>query len=508
MTSSIYNKFRRITSNQLYLPEIDGIRFLAISLVVLFHIHGYFVAKTSAAFSDAPDNYRLLNTFLEHGNRGVELFFVLSGFILCLPFAHQYINNGKKVLLSKYYLRRLTRLEPPYFIAMTAILLMQLAIHVKPPSVLFPSWLASLIYSHNIIYHHKSFLTTVAWSLEIEIQFYLVAPILFRALLVQKHLRRYMILATYAALLLLQYYYPPKVVTIYAFAEYFLAGILLADLYVSNTFADLFRNRLIIPISIICLTAIIYWPFRSLAAMPYMPMLSRILFPFTIALFFYTVLKNEVIKKVFSYKFIPVIGGMCYSLYLLHYTIISVLGRFTMGFHLTEYYIPNLLLQFFLIGVPVLAISSVYYYFIERPFMSSKWLDMLIKKNKTTTETNPLPIPLSTEGNEPESITDIVRLFVAETSGCNINDINVMTRIEEDLGITGTDAIELLIAFGKEFKVDVSNFMAADYFHGEGHSWLNPGYKPNKKTLLIAHLIKAVSAGKLDESVTKSKISE
>ena len=44
MAISIYNKLRRITSNQLYFPEIDGIRFLAIILVILFHAHGYFLA--------------------------------------------------------------------------------------------------------------------------------------------------------------------------------------------------------------------------------------------------------------------------------------------------------------------------------------------------------------------------------------------------------------------------------------------------------------------------------
>src|SRR5580704_5489875 len=132
MLSNIYNKFRRITTNQLYFPEIDGIRFLAIILVVLFHTHGYFMGKSTMKFTDDPGQYNLLNTFLVNGDRGVELFFVLSGFILCLPFAHHYINNGKKVSLKKYFLRRVTRLEPPYFIAMTVIFLLSVLMNTRP----------------------------------------------------------------------------------------------------------------------------------------------------------------------------------------------------------------------------------------------------------------------------------------------------------------------------------------------------------------------------------------
>jgi hypothetical protein len=38
----------------------------------------------------------------------------------------------------------------------------------------------------------------------------------------------------------------------------------------------------------------------------------------------------------------------------------------------------------------------------------------------------------------------------------------------EDLGIYGDDATDLLISYGKRFNVDVSKFMAADYFKGKG----------------------------------------
>ncbi len=394
MISGIYNKFRRITSSQLYFPEIDGIRFLAIVLVVLFHTHGYFIGKSPVKYTD-ESQYTLLNTLLVNGDRGVELFFVLSGFILCLPFAHHYINNGKKVSLKRYYLRRVTRLEPPYFIAMTAILLMHLVLKIWPVSVILPSWLASLIYSHNIIFHRTPLLTVVAWSLEIEIQFYIFAPLLFRLLALNKFARRSVLFTATVLFTFLQRWYHPPFTSIYGFAQYFLIGILLADFYVSNTAAALFNKKWMVFPAIICLLLILYLPIKVV----FLPVkiapgsldsffFARLCFPFLLGLFYYIVLKNDLVRRVFSYKFIPVIGGMCYSVYLLHYTIISLFGRFTLGFHITSHYLPNLILQIVLLGIPVLVISSVFYFYIERPFMSGKWLDMLIKKDKKEEGTN------------------------------------------------------------------------------------------------------------------------
>jgi acyl carrier protein len=85
------------------------------------------------------------------------------------------------------------------------------------------------------------------------------------------------------------------------------------------------------------------------------------------------------------------------------------------------------------------------------------------------------------------------------------------TTVEEELKITGDDAVDFLIAYGKNFNVDVSHFMAADYFDGEGDVILpaiirimTGKKKPFKKTLTLGHLEKGIMAGKLDEEVINS----
>lgn len=98
--------------------------------------------------------------------------------------------------------------------------------------------------------------------------------------------------------------------------------------------------------------------------------------------------------------------------------------------------------------------------------------------------------------------------FVIKQSAVNDEEITRQTKIEEDLGVYGDDASDFIIAFGKEFEVDVSNFMAADYFSPEGDQILlaiirffTNKRKEKKKVLTVGHLEKAIMANKLNEDV-------
>ena len=67
-------------------------------------------------------SHSVIARVLEHGNYGVQLFFVISGFVLALPFASHYLCQTRAVSLRAYFLRRLTRLEPPYVLSMLLFL--------------------------------------------------------------------------------------------------------------------------------------------------------------------------------------------------------------------------------------------------------------------------------------------------------------------------------------------------------------------------------------------------
>jgi acyl carrier protein len=105
-----------------------------------------------------------------------------------------------------------------------------------------------------------------------------------------------------------------------------------------------------------------------------------------------------------------------------------------------------------------------------------------------------------------------IKEFTVDQMGVDENDVTENTLLETDLNIYGDDAVEYLVAFGKKFNVDMSNFMAASYFSAEGGVKLFPGIRqlfgikkvPKERELKIKHLVKSVEMGKLDEEVIRA----
>lgn len=81
------NHLRRRTTSGHWLPEIDGLRFIAILSVLLFHLQGQFDHHYSLSIGPP---FALAVRAFGFGNRGVQLFFAISGFILALPFARHH----------------------------------------------------------------------------------------------------------------------------------------------------------------------------------------------------------------------------------------------------------------------------------------------------------------------------------------------------------------------------------------------------------------------------------
>ena len=68
--------------------------------------------------------------------------------------------------------------------------------------------------------------------------------------------------------------------------------------------------------------------------------------------------------------------------------------------------------------------------------------------------------------NNHASFEDLVK-FIREEIGDFKLEINNSTLIENDLGVTGLDAVELIKLFGKTFGVDLTNFTYEKYFYPE-----------------------------------------
>ncbi|MGH7634807.1 MAG: acyltransferase family protein, partial [Gemmatimonadaceae bacterium] len=151
---------RRRTTSGRFIAEVDGLRFVAIALVVFFHVHDYITTKFRLP-TGAVGNEDLLDRIAATGHYGVHLFFIISGFVLALPFAAHHLAGRPPVRLRAYFLRRLTRLEPPYILALLGLSAAIILTHT-PHLSLLPHLLASLGYVHNIVYGVPSTIDVVA----------------------------------------------------------------------------------------------------------------------------------------------------------------------------------------------------------------------------------------------------------------------------------------------------------------------------------------------------------
>jgi acyl carrier protein len=109
-----------------------------------------------------------------------------------------------------------------------------------------------------------------------------------------------------------------------------------------------------------------------------------------------------------------------------------------------------------------------------------------------------------------QSVFESLQSFISEEAGIDENRITPNTRLYDDLNIYGDDAMELIMKYGKKFNVNLTKFMAADYFEGEGgpkfidgiFRFFTGGVESNGlKVLTVYHLEKGIHAGRLDEEV-------
>jgi peptidoglycan/LPS O-acetylase OafA/YrhL len=149
--------------NRAYYPALDGLRGLAILLVLLYHNFGYV-------------------KLFEFGWLGVDLFFVLSGFLITDILLQ---TKGQKNFLKNFYVRRVLRIFPIYYLCLFIFLVVMPRMS-QPGSINFQyyeenqSWLWG--YLQNWLYIAKqtpdgSSHLVHFWSLAVEEQFYLVWPL-------------------------------------------------------------------------------------------------------------------------------------------------------------------------------------------------------------------------------------------------------------------------------------------------------------------------------------------
>jgi peptidoglycan/LPS O-acetylase OafA/YrhL len=176
---------------------IDGIRAIAVLWVIIFHIWIFQHNTFPNILGEVAQNPLLV--WITKGDLGVDLFFVISGFLIGSILFKEY-KRTKTLNFKSFYLRRFLRLFPVYFFSMIIALYF---LDGNGSERWTTAW-SNLIYVNNYVF--KSYMGWT-WSLAIEEQFYIVIPFLIVFLFPKFRKKRVLFTILAIIPIVLTYYY-------------------------------------------------------------------------------------------------------------------------------------------------------------------------------------------------------------------------------------------------------------------------------------------------------------
>jgi peptidoglycan/LPS O-acetylase OafA/YrhL len=152
------------------IPTLDGWRAVAVIGVILYHGRSGFFRGSS-----------ILTKLAVRGVFGVDVFFAISGFLICGLLLREYEDRGD-INLRRFYIRRCFRILPPYYVSLAAICVVSILGIIRVNYTDLPGCL--LFYRNYLplgMDEYGGFYTAHYWTLALEEHFYLIWPMLLLA---------------------------------------------------------------------------------------------------------------------------------------------------------------------------------------------------------------------------------------------------------------------------------------------------------------------------------------
>ena len=343
---AFYDLSHHKSSANLNYAGLDGVRGIAVLLVLLDHSWGLFTGA---------------------GTAGVWIFFVLSGFLLAIPFTKKPEIAVSYDYMSEYLLRRLKRILPMYYFFIVL-------------SFFFFGKFESEAFRHLLFLQGDGHL----WTIPQEMLFYLFLPfIMIINYLLFRGNSVWIIAALIIMMLLANEYLDKSVLTMYgegetrpAFAGIFICGILFSYIYhgiiAKNNIPQLQQAFVKHSLSITGIALLILFVLLStdtlLAPKPLYAFRHFGWFGFAAGLIILLVLitPGSLYDKLLSWLPLRALGLVGFSFYLLHPHIISLVKG------MQDYYLGyrvGVIPQLLLVLVITYLVSAFTYSYIERPFL-------------------------------------------------------------------------------------------------------------------------------------------
>jgi peptidoglycan/LPS O-acetylase OafA/YrhL len=344
------------------LPALTGIRTLLAFNIVLFHF--------------TPPYLGPARPFVEHGFVFVNVFFLISGFIL----SYNYFDRGAGLIKRDFWIARFARLYPVYLLVLLISLpMLALEWTARSRTEFFQGLILSPLLLQGWSPSLATFWNTVAWTLSCEVAFYAAFPWIILAPWPKKPSRLVLLIGLFwiidllpSAIYLLtnpdhltdpvnRYTYTTIVrwlkYTPIPYAATFLSGVALSRLQLTVEVTP--RQRM--AISAVALAALAVFFYFVADHVPYLVMHGGLLLPL-FAMLVFGLCGPHAISSVFSWGPLLLIGESTYCLYLLHFNVFNLIHMYKLPQRL---HVESL--DPWISYVALVVLSVVVYRFFENP---------------------------------------------------------------------------------------------------------------------------------------------
>jgi peptidoglycan/LPS O-acetylase OafA/YrhL len=350
------------SDRSIQLPGLNALRFYAAFSVLVGHICNNF-GELRTQVSSFP----LLNAFLLDPQSAVNLFFVLSGFLITYLLLREKSQNGK-ISVRKFYLRRILRIWPLYYSVLFICTFLL-------PFVLGPSYsLYSFPFSKEIllITMLPNFVGELGplshlWSIGLEEQYYLSWP------WVVKHEDNFQKIAL--GIVLVKIMITPVIMILgnSAITNLFLTlrfecmaiGAMGAYFYYCQH--PLMKTICSIPGKLVVCLGMIYLATQDVPLTEPVVLIVSVLFLMLII----NIVSNKQIGQAFDHPWLDRLGKVSYGIYMFHYPIVYLVIFTLYTYHIPEGLTYTEILYSAAITI-TLGLAFASYYLFERPFLRLK----------------------------------------------------------------------------------------------------------------------------------------
>ncbi len=378
---------RGAIENNSYIRGLDGLRAFAALTVFIVHFQQF----TQVELSLGPVDF---TRWMINGNTGVALFFSLSGFLLAIPF-WKALERREFPNTLQYLKHRAVRIIPLYYLCFFGLLMIK---GFSGPEVSFNNIISHLFFVHNLKDSQVMSLNPPFWTLAVEMQFYLILPLVFLAMRPLKYHLAQFALISFIVVWFLGYKLifewmssnfdwpltfslvwpfgvnaasatsPAMTYSLASHLPHFLLGTLFASQFIKRKLhVDKLLYDVLILLIVISAFIILATPLDESLQLefgrynfPYIPLLLSTLI--------FLVPSSKVTSKLLEFKFIKWLGMISYGIYIFHYPLQKalkiILEKFGVG--VSEQWLLFGLLS---LGATIV-LASLSYRFIEQPIIS------------------------------------------------------------------------------------------------------------------------------------------